>query len=85
MPDKIGNTEIFNTDEVAMVIGKGRQTVLNLMNEGVIEGKKVGQTWVVTRNSLVKYLEQISFPESIIDYRLGIKSPKTGKKIKSVK
>lgn len=81
MPEQIGNTEIFSTDEVATVIGKGRQTALNLINEGVIRGKKIGQTWVVTRENLLKYMAEINYSPDMIEYRLGLKSPKNGKPI----
>lgn len=81
MPKKIGNTQLYNVDEVADVIGKGRNTTLALIREGKISIEKFGRKYYVSRSNLIDYLSEINLPPSTIEYRLGLKSPKNGKPI----
>lgn len=82
MPTILGNTKWYTVQEVGDCIGKAYNTVRAYMDAGLIAHKKIGNNRVVSHEELVSYLEFIKLPaESTIELRLGLVSPKTGKKL----
>lgn len=84
MPSKLENTTWYTVQEVADCLGKSYNTIDKYMKDGEIPFKKVGGVKVVKHKDLVRAMDQINLPESMIDYRLGIKSPKSKKNVKAV-
>lgn len=83
MPAKLGNTTWYTVQEVADCLGKSFNTIYARLKEGQIPYSEVSNNKVVSHKDLVKALDNENLPESIIEYRLGEKSPKTDKKLKS--
>lgn len=81
MPQEIGNEKHYTVEEVSICANEGYHTSLRKINDGIIDSIKVGTNKLVSHGSLVNYMTSMNLPESIIEFRLGIKSPKTGKKL----
>lgn len=63
-------------------MGKSYNTIATRLKEGQIAYSEVSDNKVIAHKDLVKALDRANLPESIIDFRLGVKSPKTVSKIK---
>lgn len=82
MPTQLGNTMHYTADEVSVALDKHLNTVKGYLQSGELKAQKVNGAWLVARKDLALFLsESQSLPESMIDHRLGITSPKTGKKL----
>lgn len=83
MPVEIKEVTLYSVDEVAQVLGNHRNTILKKINEGQINVvfKKKGESFYVERDELERLCLEYAMPADMIEYRLGIKSPKTGRAI----
>lgn len=83
MPVEIKEVTLYSVDEVALVLGNHRNTILKKINEGQINVvfKKKGESFYVERDELERLCQEYAMPSDMIEYRLGIKSPKTGRAI----
>lgn len=81
MPSKLENTTWYTIHEVATCLGKAYNTVAARVKEGCIKYSVIAGIRVVSHGDLVKALDDEKLPESIIEYRLGYRSPKTGEPI----
>jgi hypothetical protein len=75
------NQKLYSANEVATIVNSVKSTVIYHISEGLLKAEKVGNCMVIRHDDLVEYLENFNLPESIIEYRLGLRSPKTGKRI----
>jgi excisionase family DNA binding protein len=48
---------VFSPEEAADYLGIHPQTVYKLLRNGELPGKKIGQLWRISKNSLTAYLE----------------------------
>jgi len=78
MPEKVGNTHIYTVKEVCTILDRSYPTVNRLLDDGKIKFSNLGAQRIIERKDLAEYLHEIHLPEDIIEYRLGIKSPKNG-------
>lgn len=77
MPRELGNTVWYSPDEVADIIGKHYNSALAKIKAGKIEHEYINGGYLVSHKSLVKYLDEINLPESIIEHRLSKKKVAT--------
>ena len=78
MPEQIGDEKIYTVREVAKIIDRSTVMVSKLINAGKIDAIMIGRQFIIAHDDLVSYLDDIKLPESVIDLRLGVRSPKTG-------
>ena len=57
----LNNTkDILTIKDLQKLLHIGRNTALRLVQDGEIEGFKVGRQWRVTRNAIMKYIQRNS-------------------------
>ena len=83
MPQKIKNATLYDVDEVAVVLNHHRNTILSKIAEGSIKAIKFKsrESYWVERDELERLVHDYNLTTDMIEYRLAIISPKTGKRI----
>ena len=83
MPHKIKNVILYDVDEVAIVLNHHRNTILNKIaaNEILATKFKPRESYWVDREELERLCGEYNLPPDMIEYRLGLKAPKTGNPI----
>ena len=65
--------EVFRTGEIAMICRVAPRTVFKWLNSGLLEGYRLPRSrdWRVTRESLVRFLEENGIPiRFLIEYEI---------------
>jgi excisionase family DNA binding protein len=57
MVKEIGNIRVFTIEDLSEGLSVNPRVVREWLKEGKIVGKKVGRRWLVTEDSLKKFLE----------------------------
>jgi predicted DNA-binding transcriptional regulator AlpA len=81
MPTQLENTTWYTIQEVATILGKSEGTIYNRVKAGLIPVSVMLNQQVVSHDDLLLELDRANLPETIISYRLGELSPKTGEKL----
>jgi excisionase family DNA binding protein len=50
--------KLLTTNEVGEILGCSRQWVAHLLRAGELEGRKLGPNWVVSQESVERYLRK---------------------------
>lgn len=81
MPKKIKNVTLYDVKEVAQVLNSHENTIRNRINEGEIKAIKFKsrESYWIELEELERLVLSENMPVSMIEYRLGSRSPKNGK------
>lgn len=52
--------EILSVEALTIILGMSKNTILKLLNEGVIPGRKVGKKWRVLKEELIESLKNLN-------------------------
>ena len=61
MPVKIARTQIFFIEDLVEMFKATEENILRLIESGELSAKQVGQEWIITREHLIEFLEDINF------------------------
>lgn len=54
--EKENKKETYSVKEIASLTGKCKMTIRKHINSNLLEAKKIGQTWIVTKEAFNKYI-----------------------------